>query len=535
METVGEQVETALNGFADLIHGPLESFTPALVQVKTKAGPLDYFYLNRPQVYLHKRLEEQKARTGKVRALIPKARQLGVSTYVAARFYRKTITEEGCKTFIMAHEDEAAANLFEKVRLMHQNMPTGAAPGARNDSAKALTFEHLNSGYAVGTARTTGRGRSQTVQCLHASEVAFWPVADHMSGIFQTVANQGNTEIIVESTGNGPQGLFYDLVRQAQRGEGAGEEYEVIFLPWFWEPSYRVTPPDGWEPTGEWAEYGEIHGLDRKQLRWAFLKNAELAADHGGETDAPSWVFKKEYPATLEEAFIEQDTDSLIQPEAVLRARKREIEPMEDAPHLLGVDVASDGGDQSYVIDRKGRRAGWQVQQSLQTGDLMQVVGTIAELHEQHKFDRIFIDSTGGYGSGVVDRLREIGYGAVVSPINFGAKATQDGRFMNKRVEMYWKLMEWLNEEGGADIPDDDRLHSHLTATQRKPDSNGRVAMERKADIKARLGFSPDGADSLALTFAQPVQRPDTVEREPVRHLRNQRRNRRKNRSWMVN
>lgn len=52
--------------------------------IRTKDSGLNPFLLNKAQVYIHQRLEEQRATTGKVRAILLKGRQQGASTYIEA-------------------------------------------------------------------------------------------------------------------------------------------------------------------------------------------------------------------------------------------------------------------------------------------------------------------------------------------------------------------------------------------------------------------------------------------------------------------
>ena len=82
---------------AERLETDLAYFAEQYLKIRTKAGPLASFTFNPAQIELHKRLEEQKQRTGKVRAIVLKARQMGVSTLIAARLYRQTISGEGLR------------------------------------------------------------------------------------------------------------------------------------------------------------------------------------------------------------------------------------------------------------------------------------------------------------------------------------------------------------------------------------------------------------------------------------------------------
>ena len=132
------------------------------------------FVFNAAQLELHKRLEEQKAKTGKVRAIVLKARQMGISTYIAARYYKQTVGNEGLRTIIIGHEKRASTNLFQLVKRFHEHMPEEIRPSAGTSNAEELIFDKIDSGYLVSVATQEGAGRSATAQLLHASEAAFW-------------------------------------------------------------------------------------------------------------------------------------------------------------------------------------------------------------------------------------------------------------------------------------------------------------------------------------------------------------------------
>src|SRR2546423_12324843 len=89
----------------------LEYFAAELLKIRPKAGSLARFIFNEAQRELHRRLEEQKAKTGKVRAIVLKARQMGISTYVAARYFGRAIANPGLRTAIFGDEQAASKNL----------------------------------------------------------------------------------------------------------------------------------------------------------------------------------------------------------------------------------------------------------------------------------------------------------------------------------------------------------------------------------------------------------------------------------------
>jgi hypothetical protein len=150
----------------------LEHYAKKCLWIRPKEGAAVPLVFNREQKYTDARLNEQKAKTGKVRALILKGRQQGVSTYVGARFYHNTTHHFGVKCFILTHEQSATDNLFAMVERYHEHCPPLVRPTTGASNAKELSFSKLDSGYAVGTAGSKAVGRSSTIQLMHGSEVA---------------------------------------------------------------------------------------------------------------------------------------------------------------------------------------------------------------------------------------------------------------------------------------------------------------------------------------------------------------------------
>src|SRR5215475_10698716 len=178
----------------------LRYFAQHSLRLRPKAGPLEPFVFNSAQGKLHEVIEEQKAKTGRLRVIVLKARQLGVSTYIAARLYQRTINNPGLRTIIIGHERRASSNLFEIVKRFHESMPDAIRPSVSTSNAESLLFDRLDSGYIVSVASNEGTGRSATAQLLHASEAAFWSdLPLQMASLMQTVPDLDGTEIIIES------------------------------------------------------------------------------------------------------------------------------------------------------------------------------------------------------------------------------------------------------------------------------------------------------------------------------------------------
>lgn len=241
----------------------LAYFSENALKLRPKAGPLESFTFNPAQAKLHSLIEEQKAKAGRVRVIILKARQLGVSSYVAARLYHQTINRPGLRTIIIGHEKRASSNLYQMVRRFHDNMPEELRPSTGVSNAEELIFDRIDSGYLISVASSEGTGRSATAQLLHASEAAFWDSLPlQMASLMQTVPDLDGTEIVIESTANGFND-FHSLWRKAEAGES---EFLPIFLPWSLDSGYRRKVDPDFVMDEEERRLAELHNLDAEQI-----------------------------------------------------------------------------------------------------------------------------------------------------------------------------------------------------------------------------------------------------------------------------
>jgi hypothetical protein len=478
------------------------------LRIRSKGGDIQPLALNRAQLFLHERLEEQRAKTGKVRALVLKGRQQGASTYIGGRFYWRATHSRGIRVFILTHEQDATNNLFGMVERFHTHCPELVKPSTGASNAKELDFDGLESGYAVGTAGAKATGRSQTVQLFHGSEVAFWPnAATHFAGVVQAIPDLPGTEVVLESTANGVGGEFHERWQQAEAGIG---DYIAIFIPWYWQAEYSRPLPDGFALDEEEAEYADAHKLTLNQMAWRRAKIAELK---------DPLLFKQEYPTTADEAFQLTGHDSFIKSHAVLKARKETGEGV--GPLVLGADPARFGDDRFSLAWRKGRKVS--KIESKSKLDSVQGANWIKQVIDVDKPARVFVD-VGGVGAGVVDILHSWGgiygppnnnAGGIVVPINFGGEPQEPVKLLpngekrpgprNRRAEMWERSRDWLDEPGGADIPDHDSLQADACGPSYHYDVNQRLLLESKEHMRARGVRSPDEWDAVVLTFAEPV------------------------------
>ncbi len=458
----------------------------APLKIKTKEGAFTVFVFNKAQEYIHMRIEKQLKEKGYVRVLILKGRQQGCSTYISGRFYHKS-RKNGKTIFILSHESSTTDKLFKMVKNFHENVDPTLAPYTAGSNRKELRFSEINSEYVVGTAGNAEVGRGGTVQYFHGSEAAFWPnTSEIKAGLLQSIPLLPDTEIIFESTANGLGNMFHSMCMDALKGVG---DYELIFVPWFWQEEYARPMTDDVILSEDDLHYQRTYKLTDEQMAWRYYKILELGS---------VVKFKQEYPANAIEAF-QASGDSLIKPETIMDARSCTTRDKQ-APLILGVDPARDG-DRTVIAFRRGREV--PIFYTWDSMDSMTLAGIVARYIDAHNPAMVFIDV--GYGYGTIDRLKELGYSSNVTGVHFGAQALENELYINKRAEMWCNMRDWFNE-GGVNIPDNDDLHADLACMPDfKQTSSGKIKLVSKDKIKEDYGRSPDIGDAVALTFAFPV------------------------------
>jgi hypothetical protein len=499
----------SLKGLSELdarrvLRDDFETYAARVLKIVDKRSNLVPFRLNPAQRLIHARLEQQLKEIGMVRAIIPKARKQGASTYIGGRYFHKTTHRRGCKTVVLSHLADVSDILFDMVSTFRDEAPAALLPAIGRCSQRELSFPNLMSGYRVYTAGSKGAGRGGTPTLLHGSEAAYWPHAEStIAGLLNSIPDEDGTEIILESTANGPGDAYHQRWQMAVSGLS---DWIGIFLPWSLSPEYRRIPDPDFQPTDEEKELMALHGLDAAQVNWRRHKIMDLGSEA---------LFRHEYPITADEAFSATDFDSFIASEHVLRARKSERDG--SGPLILGVDPQRSerpGADGFSVVARQGRKA-WVVDR-WKGLDILTAAFRVRGHIQKMNPDGVFVDA-GGLGIGVLDALH--GYGEdfrkLCKGVNFGGKPVLPTRYLsdgseapkpvNRRTEMWSEMRDWFRDPMGVDVEDDEALCSQLIAPGWRARANETIELERKEAMAKRGVNSPDDADALALTFAEPV------------------------------
>lgn len=293
---------------------------------------------------------------------------------------------------------------------------------------------------------------------------------------------------LLDEVGGIPDGVM----AAAEAGLASGIETKIVMAgnPTHLEgPLYRAATTERhlWSVTEITSDPDSPKRSQRVSLKWAI----EQRDKYGAESP---W-----YIVNVLGRFPPASINSLLGPDEVSRAMKRQVweQTYTFSQKRLGVDVARFGTDRTCIFPRQGLRAFRPVVlMHLRTPE---IAARIMNAKSKWGSEAEFIDGTGGFGAGVVDALLQAGVTA--HEIHFSSKAIDSAAYNNRRSEMWFKMSDWI-KKGGV-LPELPELQRELTAPQ-YTFVNGKLALEPKEQIKDRLGFSPDLADALALTFALP-------------------------------
>lgn len=219
---------------------------------------------------------------------------------------------------------------------------------------------------------------------------------------------------------------------------------------------------------------------------------AQIIEKHGEDSDEARIEVKGQFPRQGDKQFISR--------EIVTGAQERELEVDAWAGMVMGVDPARFGDDTTVIRFRQGRDARSIPPIEMKGADNMQVANKCAELIDKFQPDAVCVDA--GNGTGIIDRLREMGYKVV--EVWFGA-ASPEPAYFNFRTYLWAQMRDWL---GGGAIDDNSDLETDLTAPEYKFVGD-KQRLETKEELKARGFSSPDNADALSCTFATRVARRD--------------------------
>lgn len=427
--------------------------------------------------------------------LILKPRQIGASTIVCAYlFWRSLFAEEAFNWLILTHEAKAVMRMNQMLRTYLHGTPKAWRPsGLDPDNMSHIGFPHNQSEFLGLMAGGRSQGRGFSFQGVWATEMGLWPRGSSAvqgegvdeavwSSVQSTLGDGEHTRKIVESTANGPGGVFHKQTQTARESS----EWRFLFFAWSSFAEYAIDPPKDWERTQEEHELAVLHGLDDRQLAWRRRK----IVDEGYGLER----FRREYPLTWEEPFLlaggyffdlERLNSMLASMPAAQLNQEAELTVYErfdpKRRYYIGGDVgAGVGGDESV----------WQV-----VRDDFAQVAVYASRHRQPKeFAEIgarlsiqygkcpIMTESNSYGRAVIDRLDSL-----------NANTWKDHRGNDwwtnpvTKAQVY-DFLRFLVADDHTRIEDPATIHQMM-----------RIREQRSGRLEADEGEFDDRADALAL------------------------------------
>jgi len=415
-----------------------EAFCRTCFHIRCKDGRVRPLVPNGCQRKVLAAIAEQEKAGQPVRVVVCKARQLGMSTLVAARFLWRAIRDTNLNALILAHTKDTARLLLSIVQFGYRNLPPWFVEAvgiqAEYETKYDLVFAHTGSQLSISSADAKEPGRAGTIHLLHLSEAAFYEEPESLTrSVFAAVPDHPVTEVGMESTGNGPN-WFASRYMAAKQGMGG---WKAVFLPWYAHEEYRA-PADGLGPLDEEEEALLRLGATPENLAW---RRRKLESDYEGDVAR----FRLEFPSTDSEAFVVVSA-SVFDP-AMIQRRMLELEgvalregfvvwnaqggkfveaspgnvllkeePKPGRAYVIGADVGSGisrGEDDTHsysCADVLDAATGEQVAHLHEKAEPAVYAQHLEWLGRYYNTAMIAVEVTGGHGLAVLNHLRDAGY-----------------------------------------------------------------------------------------------------------------------------
>ena len=301
------------------------------LRIIDKSGKLIVLKPNSAQRRFLKALEDNP------HTYVLKARQMGLTTIIAAYNFWKAALCPNHRVLVIAHTHEASESIFKIYRRFYLNMPNFMQSPTRAANVRELEFTH--GGLIKVTSAGSGSARGSTYNSIHCSEFAFYKdINETVASAFQTASDDAT--IVLETTANGineAHKMWFDT----QVG------YGKLFIAWTDDKNYVSTKrPEG--IPAPFTDYQSRHDLTNKQYNWAVQTfKTKCASDWN--------TFRQEYPLLPEQAFITSGARFFVQsfphvgcPEGYMQYAP----PKPYALYSIGVDTASGSpiGDYSAYL-----------------------------------------------------------------------------------------------------------------------------------------------------------------------------------------
>jgi hypothetical protein len=403
MKTVQQLIDlgTAIRGRPETMITEVERY----IRMRDRNGEMRALIANQAQ----RAFEDAR---GERANIVLKARQMGMTTWIAARMFMKTITARGVLTVQVAHTREAAEGIFRMVQRFWEHLPDDLRDGPlRRSRANVgqMCFPELDSEFRILSAGDPGAGRGLSIQNLHLSEVSQWPGEAHetLAGLRAALAPTG--EIVIESTPRGAYGCFYEEWNRAEESGAARH-----FFPWWMEPAYLGAAVEHDAMTDDERTLVAQHSLTPQQI--GFRRTLEssfhqLRAQEYAE-DAVS-CFLSSGDCCFDTAAIMRRIGAVPVAAEIRGATQIWLPPQPGRSYIVGVDTAGGGSRGDYsavqVIERESGLQCAEVQEKLAP---QQLAALTVALATEYNHATIAVERN-NHGSAVLAHLGHAKYANV--------------------------------------------------------------------------------------------------------------------------
>jgi hypothetical protein len=381
---------------------PARALTEKLLRIRNRLGTCIPLAANKAQ-------QQYQINRGQ-KNIVLKARQMGVTTWIAGQFFLKTLLHPGTVTIQVAHTQEAAEALFRIVHRFLAQLPPhwSESPVLKNvkRSSRRIAFPAIDSEYLIETAGDRNAGRGLSISNLHCTELARWPgdASETLYGLLATLSPTG--ELAMESTPNGSAGCFW---QQWQEADATGTARH--FFPWWLEDAYTAAPVPDDSLTEEERQLMEEHRLSPGQIGY----RRKIHANFRG-------LAQQEFAENPESCFLSSGTCYFYAPG--IDARLRELTkpvlndgelhtwlvPSPGREYLVAVDPAGGGPEGDYavvqVIEMKSAVQCAELQTRVEPSQLATLIAKIA--HDYN--DALLVVERNNQGAAVLALLADRGY-----------------------------------------------------------------------------------------------------------------------------
>ncbi len=402
----GTQEDLIRLGTTFLDAGPQQAraLTEKLLRIRNRLGTCIPLTANKAQ-------QQYQINRGN-KNIVLKARQMGVTSWIAGQFFLRTLLRPGTVTLQVAHTQESAEAIFRIVHRFLSQLPPewSESPVLKSvkRSSRRIAFPAIDSEYLIETAGDRNAGRGLTITNLHCTELARWPgdPAETFYGLLATLSPAG--ELAMESTPMGASGCFWQQWKDADE---TGTKRH--FFPWWLEEAYTATPvPESWLDDEE-RQLMKEHGLSLAQIAY----RRQIQANFRGQA-------RQEYAEDPESCFLSSGSCYFHAPG--IDARLRELSgptlsdqdgqlhtwlvPRPGMDYLIAVDPAGGGSEGDFavaqVIELKSGMQCAEFQARMEPVDLVFEIEKLAHAYN----DALMVVERNNQGAAVLALLEDRGY-----------------------------------------------------------------------------------------------------------------------------